>query len=122
MRGYMDWPLGLYFAEVAGVVAIMLGLSYLLGEKHQERDTGLPYEGGVASTGVRRRRVSIQFYQIALFFVIFDLETVFIFAWAVALRETGWAGLFTAGVFVGVLLIALFYLWRRGALEWTSKA
>ncbi len=64
----------------------------MLGERHREKQTDEPYESGIVSTGTARVRFDIKFYLIAMFFVIFDLEAVFIFAWAVSIRETGWTG------------------------------
>jgi NADH-quinone oxidoreductase subunit A len=112
------WPLVLYFALVFVVVAVMLGLSYVLGERHSERATNEPYESGMPVTGSARLRFNVKFYMIAMFFVIFDLETVFLFAWVVAFREAGWAGYAEVVVFVAILLAALVYLWRIGALDW----
>jgi NADH-quinone oxidoreductase subunit A len=112
------WPLILYFALVFVIVVVMLGLSYILGERHSEKATNEPYESGMPVTGSARLRFSVKFYMIAMFFVIFDLETVFLFAWAVAFREVGWAGYAEVVVFVAILLVALVYLWRIGALDW----
>jgi NADH-quinone oxidoreductase subunit A len=112
------WPLAVYSAAVIVLVVGMLVLSYLLGQRHQERATGEPYESGIVSTGSARLRFSAKFYLIAMLFVIFDLEAVFIFAWAVAVRELGWAGYLGALVFIGVLVAALIYEWRVGALDW----
>jgi len=112
------WPLALYFAAVVLVVAGMLGLSYLLGQRHHERATGEPYESGIVSTGSARLRFSAKFYLIAMLFVIFDLESVFIFAWAVTFRELGWPGYLGALIFIAVLVAALIYEWRVGALDW----
>jgi NADH-quinone oxidoreductase subunit A len=114
------WPLALYAAATILLVAGMIGLSYILGQRHMGRATGEPYESGVASTGSAHVRFDVKFYLIAMFFVIFDLEAVFIFAWAVALRESGWAGYVEVLFFVAILAGALVYLWRNGALEWGS--
>jgi NADH-quinone oxidoreductase subunit A len=114
------WPLGVYTAIVLGLVGAMLGLSYVLGQRHHDRSTDFPYESGILSEGSARVRLSAKFYLVAMFFVIFDLEAVFLFAWAVAVRETGWAGYAEAFIFVVILLVALGYLWRVGALEWGS--
>jgi len=116
----MLWPLGVYGAIVIALVVALLGLSALLGQRHRERATGLPYESGVASTGSARLRFGARFYLLAVFFVIFDLEAAFIFAWAVALREIGWSGYIEGVVFVGVLLAALTYLWRIGGLDFVT--
>jgi len=75
----------------------------------------------VVSVGNAQGRISVDFYLIAIFFVIFDLETVFIFAWAIAFFELGWQGYFAILVFVAVLVVALIYEWRSGALEWGVK-
>lgn len=99
----------------------MIGFSYVLGQRHRERATGLPYESGVASTGTARIRFDIKFYLVAMFFVIFDVEAVFIFSWAIALREAGWTGYFEILIFVGVLLAVLVYLARVGALDWGPR-
>lgn len=116
------WPLAVYFAAVIALVTFMITLSYFLGQRHRERATGKPYESGIVSTGTARVRFDVKFYLIAMFFVIFDLEAVFIFAWAVALRELGWAGYFEVLIFIGVLVAILIYLWRLGALEWGARA
>lgn len=112
------WPLGIYFIAVLALVAAMIALSSYLGERHREKQTGEPYESGVASTGGARVRFDVKFYLIAMFFVIFDLEAVFIFAWAVSLRETGWQGYTEMLFFITILAATLVYLWRIGALEW----
>jgi NADH-quinone oxidoreductase subunit A len=78
------------------------------------------FESGVLPVGDARVPVNAKFYLIAMFFVIFDLEAVFVYAWAVALDEVGWTGFIEMAVFIGVLLAALAYLWRLGALDWTS--
>jgi len=100
---------------------MMLGLSYFLGESHKERTTGEPYESGMVVTGSARVRFDANFYLIAVFFVIFDLETLFIISWAVNVRELGWRGYIGMLFFVGTLLVALVYLWRVGALELRSN-
>jgi NADH-quinone oxidoreductase subunit A len=114
------WPLGIYFFAVVAIVAIMILLSYVLGERHREKQTNEPYESGIVSTGSARVRFGIKFYLIAMFFVIFDLEAVFIFAWAVSVKENGWQGYAEMMVFIGILTATLAYLWRIGALEWGS--
>ncbi len=112
------WPLAVYFVAVVVVVAAMIGISHVLGERHAERATGQPYESGIVSEGSARIRFPVKFYLVAMLFVIFDLEAVFLFAWAVAARELGWAGYVEAMIFTGVLVAALAYLWRSGALDW----
>lgn len=96
----------------------MIVLSYALGQRHQQQATGQPYEGGIVSTGTSRIRFSANFYLLAMLFVIFDLESVFIFAWAISIRQAGWLGFNEALVFIAVLIAALIYLWRLGAIDW----
>jgi NADH-quinone oxidoreductase subunit A len=115
------WPLAVYFVLVLALVGVMIGLSHVLGERHRGRATGEPYESGIVSTGSARIRFSAHFYLVAMFFVIFDLEAVFLFAWAVAAPELGWVGYAEVLVFVGILLAALIYLWKVGALEWGTS-
>jgi NADH-quinone oxidoreductase subunit A len=112
------WPLAVYLAVVTMLVVAMLGLSFLLGQRHHNRATGSPYESGILSQGSGRVRLSAKFYLVAMFFVIFDLESIFIFAWAIAVREVGWTGYIEILIFIVVLLASLVYLWRAGALDW----
>jgi NADH-quinone oxidoreductase subunit A len=116
------WPLVLYFVLVVLLVAAMLGASALLGERHHERATDAPYEGGIVSEGTARVRLSARFYLVAMFFVIFDLESVFLFAWAVAARDLGWAAYTEALIFTLILVAALVYLGRVGALHWSPAS
>ena len=113
------WPFALYAALVAIVAAGMIGVSSVLGQHHKDRATGQPYESGVLQTGSGRLRMSIHFYLVAILFVIFDLEVIYIFAWAISLRELGWSGYWGVLVFIGILVAALIYEWRMGALDWS---
>jgi NADH-quinone oxidoreductase subunit A len=115
------WPLAVYGLAVIAIVAAMVALSYVLGQRHRERATGEPYESGVAATGTTQVRLSVKFYLVAVFVLIFDLEAAFLYAWAVAVRESGWAGYAEVLVFTGVLAAALAYLWRLGALDWGKR-
>ncbi len=116
------WPLALYSCAVLLLVVAMIGISRFIGERHRERATDVPYESGMIPTGEAWVRFDVRYYLIAMFFVIFDVESVFIFAWAVAARDAGWPGYIEVAIFMGVLLSALAYLWRVGALEWAGKA
>lgn len=117
----MLWPLIAYAGLAVLVTTVMLA-SYVLGQRHRDPSTGTPYESGIVSEGSARVRFSARFYLVAMFFVVFDLEAVFLFAWAIAAREVGWAGYWEAVIFIGVLLVALVYLWGIGALEWAPSA
>ena|SRR5690349_19286812 len=117
----MMWPLGVYFAAVIVIVAGMLALSYVLGQRHNGHATGTPYEAGIVSEGSARVRFSAKFYLIAMFFVIFDIESVFIFTWAVVARAAGWSGFWEILIFIAVLVATLVYLWRVRALDWAGS-
>ena len=111
------WPLLLYGAIVLTLVGAMLGLSYFLGQRHKDHATNEPYEGGILSEGSARIRFSSQFYMIAMLFVIFDVETIFIVSWAIAFEELGWYGYFGVLIFIILLVVVLIYEWRNGALD-----
>lgn len=115
-------PLALHFLAVVGLIASMLLVSSLLGERHKELYTGEPYESGVIPTGTTQGRLSVHFYLVAMFFVIFDLEAVFLYAWAISVKQVGWIGYVEACIFIVVLLLGLVYLWRQGALDWGTTA
>jgi len=115
------WPLAVYFTAIVVIIAGLLGLSFVLGQRHRERATGEPYESRIVSTGSAQVRFDIKFYLVAVIFLVFDLEAAFLYAWAVAVREAGWAGYAEVLVFVGVLAAALAYLWRLGVLDWGKK-
>ncbi|MEX0942300.1 MAG: NADH-quinone oxidoreductase subunit A [Pseudomonadales bacterium] len=117
------WPLVVYFASVIVLVIAILGLSSVVGQRSKmERARGEPFESGVEHIGSAQIAVSVEFYLIAMFFVIFDLETVFIFAWAVAFYELGVFGYLAISVFIFILVVALAYEWKSGALEWGVKS
>lgn len=112
------WAFALYAVLVLITAVSMIALSAILGERHKERFTDEPYEGGIASSGTARVRFDVKFYLMAMFFVVFDLESVFLYTWAVSARQLGWTGYIEALVFIVILLAALVYLWRLGALDW----
>jgi NADH-quinone oxidoreductase subunit A len=113
--------LAAYFGLVVLAIVGTVAISYVLGQRHRDRETAEPYEGGVISSGSARLHLTADFYLVAVFFVIFDLEAVFLFAWAVAARRVGWAGYVEVLVFIGVLMAALVYLWKTGALDWRRR-
>jgi len=111
-------PLLIYAAAVVATVALLLLASHLLGQRHDEPATAEPFESGVVGIGYARFRVSANFYLIAVAFVIFDMEAAFLIAWAIALQDTGWLGYWGAMAFILILVAALVYEWRLGALDW----
>ncbi len=118
MVSALVWPLAVYFVLAIGTVVVMIAVSYVLGERRKNVDIQSPYESGIVPSSSGKLRYSVKYYVIAMFFVVFDVESVFIFAWAVAFRELGWSGYVEMVVFIGILLTMLAYLWRVGALDW----
>jgi NADH-quinone oxidoreductase subunit A len=113
--------LAVYFVVVVALVGLLMIVTHLSGERHFELGTGTPYESGVPITGSARLRLSADFYLVAMFFVIFDISAVYLFAWAVAARELGWPGYVAALVFMVETAAGLAYLWRKGAFDWGAR-
>jgi len=113
------WSTAVYIAAVFGICAIMLIGSALLGGKSGGRAKNEPFESGVVSSSPERLRLSAKFYLVAMFFVIFDVEALYLYAWAVSVKESGWTGWVEALVFITILTSSLVYLARIGALDWT---
>ncbi len=119
---YSLWPMSVFFACAIVLAGLMIGVSFLLGQRHAGRVTNERYESGMPINGTVGLRFSVKYYLVAMFFVIFDVEALFIFAWAVSARSLGWSGYIEIVIFIGVLLAALFYLSKVGAFDWgTSK-
>jgi NADH-quinone oxidoreductase subunit A len=115
------WPLVLYIVAVVLLITAMIGISSVLGQRHAKKATCEPFESGIVTVGYARFRFPAKFYLVAMFFVIFDLEAVFIFAWAIAYQDVGWSGYIEVVVFIAILAAALVYLWRLGALDWAPR-
>lgn len=116
-----DWSFAIYLLAVVGLSALMLVVSYVLGGRDWGRAKNEPFESGVVSVGSAQLRFPAKFYLVAMFFVIFDVEALFLYAWAVSVRESGWLGFIEVSIFIGVLLVGLIYLWRLGALDWAPE-
>jgi len=113
--------LAVYFLVVVLLIGLLMLVTHLSGERHFEMGTGVPYESGVPITGSARLRLSADFYLVAMFFVIFDISAVYLFAWAVSARELGWPGYVAALVFMLESAAGLAYLWRKGAFDWGAR-
>lgn len=113
-----NWSFALFVLAVIGITTLMLGLSWVLGGRTQGGARDDIFESGIVSVGSGHLRFPAKFYLVAMFFVVFDLEAVFLYAWAVAARETGWAGYMEATIFMLILFAGLIYLWRQGGLDW----
>ena len=117
-----NWAFAIFLLGAFGLIGFMLGVSSLLGSKAFGRSKNEPFESGMLPTGGARLRLSAKFYLVAMLFVIFDVEALFLFAWSVSVRESGWAGFIEATLFIAILLAGLVYLWRIGALDWAPES
>lgn len=111
------WPFIVFALIVISLIGIMIGLAFILGERHHEKKTDEPYESGIPPTGDARLRFSSGFYIIAMFFVIFDLDAAFIMLWAVSFRELGLQGYIGIVIFIALLIVLLVYELSIGALD-----
>jgi NADH-quinone oxidoreductase subunit A len=106
---------------IAIALAFALGsvvFSRLIGQKKPSTVKLAPYECGMPPVGSARERVSVKFYIIAMLFIVFDIEAVFLYPWAVMFKRLGLFGFVEMGVFIAILLVGYVYVWKKGALEW----
>ena len=111
-------PLLILLGISVGNAVFMVVLSHVLSPTRKTAVKSSPYESGMDPIGDTRARFSIAFYLVALLFIVFDVETVFLVPWAVVMREVGLAGFVTAAMFIFILTVGLVYEWKKGALEW----
>ena len=121
------WEPGVFSLTIFGVlilvfIASQLFVAHWLGEKKKSKEKSRAYESGVIPTGTARLRYPVPFYMVAIFFLLFDVEAAFIFSWAIAYKELGWAGWLQISFFIIVLILGLIYIWNKGGLEWGPKA
>jgi len=113
--------LGLYAATAVVLVLLLLLLARFLGRRTRGVAKGEPYESGVAPSGMARLKDPVPFYLVAIFFIVFDVELVFIVSWAVAWDRLGWAGYAQIVFFIVMLFVGLVYLWKTGGLDWGPR-
>ena len=111
-------PLLIYTIAAVGVIGLLLTAAWWLGAKSTNRNKELPYESGVIPNGSARLLLTVPFYLIAIFFIVFDVETAFIFTWAVAWEQLALPGLLHITFFIVALLLGLAWLWLKQGLEW----
>jgi len=111
-------PLLLHFAIALGLASAIVTLSYLIGQHKPNRAKVSPYECGVQPIGDARSRFSVKFYLVAMLFILFDVEAVFLYPWAVILRELKMFGFWEMIVYIVIILVGLFYVWKKGVLDW----
>jgi len=114
--------LAIYTAVAVLVIGVLLLAAWWLGAKTQSENKGMAYESGVIPTGSARLACPVPFYLVAIFFIVFDVEAVFIFTWAVVWDLLGLAGMIHITFFIVVLLLGLIWLWLKGGLEWGPSA
>ena len=108
----------IYVVIVVAVVGLLITLSYVLGPSKPYKSKYQPYESGIVPEQAARRRMSVRFYLTAMLFIIFDVEAIFFYPWAVFLHQLKWFGVIEMFVFIGILIIALAHIWKKGGLDW----
>jgi NADH-quinone oxidoreductase subunit A len=116
-------PLLIHFLLAGALAVAIVILSWLIGYRRPTRAKLSPYECGMTPVGDARARFSVKFYMVAMLFILFDVEAVFLYPWAVILRDLakmgqGWFGLTEMLVYIGIVLVGFFYVWKKGVLDW----
>jgi len=115
------WPVLLQALIAMAVGAGMIGISYILGKKVRNRVKDMPYECGIVPTGSARERFSVKFYLVGMLFILFDIEAIFLYPWAVVYRELKLFAFFEMLIFIVLVLAGFFYIWKKGALDWSGE-
>ena len=104
-----------------GLAAVLILLSYVLGKKVRNVIKDTPYESGITPTGDARQRFSVKFYLVGMLFILFDIEAIFLYPWAVVYRDLKMFGFIEMLIFVVLILSGFFYIWKKGALDWSQS-
>jgi NADH-quinone oxidoreductase subunit A len=119
------FPILLQAVIAMGLAAGLLTVSYLLGKKVRNRVKDMPYESGIVPTGDARHRFSVKFYLVGMLFILFDIEAIFLYPWVVVYRDLSrngnLFGFMEMLVFVVLILSGFFYIWKKGALDWSES-
>jgi NADH-quinone oxidoreductase subunit A len=113
-------PMFLLFVLALVVALALFSGGHFFGPKNPTPEKMKPFECGSESAGGKHTKLSVKFYLTAILFVVFDIEAIFIYPWAVTFRELGWVGFLTMMSFLAVLVVGLVYCWKKGALEWET--
>ena len=116
------FPVLLQVVIAMAVAAGMLGISYLLGKRVHNRIKDLPYESGMVPVGDARQPFSVKFYLVAMLFIVFDIESIFLYPWAVVYRELKIFGFVEMLIFIVLILCGFFFIWKKGALDWSYSS
>lgn len=114
------FPVLVVILIAAGMAVAMSFLAAVLGPKRRNAAKLAPFECGSVSEGSARERFGVKFYVVALLFIVFDIEVVFLYPWAINLKTLGWFGMVAMGIFACTLVVGLIYVWKKGALEWSE--
>ncbi|MEY5069496.1 MAG: hypothetical protein RLZ47_1358 [Bacteroidota bacterium] len=101
-----------------GFVVVTMVVTHLVGPKRKTADKLIPFESGIESIGNARQPFSIKYFLVAILFVLFDVEVIFMYPWVVNFRDFGWAGVIEMFIFMGTLLLGFIYVLKKGALDW----
>lgn len=114
------FPVLIQIVIAIGVAGAMVGLSALLGKKVRDPVKNMPYESGMNPIGNARERFSVKFYLVAMVFIVFDVEAIFLYPWAVVYRELKLFAFFEMLLFIALVLCGFFYIWKKGVLDWST--
>ena len=113
-------PLLIQLIVAVGLAAVMVTLSHLLGKHKWTRAKDTAYECGITPVGDAQQRFSVKFYMVAMLFILFDVEAVFLYPWAVIARELKMFGFWEMLTYIGLVLVGFFYIWKKGVIEWNK--
>ena len=116
------FPVLLQVIIAMAVATLMLGLSYILGKRVRDRVKDMPYESGMVPTGDARHRFSVKFYLVGMLFILFDIEAIFLYPWAVVYKQLKMFAFLEMLVFVILILAGFFFIWKKGVLDWAAAA
>src|SRR6202790_2029470 len=115
-------PFLIHFLLAGGIATAIVTLSWLIGQRKPPPAKLSPYESGMTPGGDARGRFSVKFYLVAMLFILFDVEAVFLYPWAVILRDLKHFGLWEMFVYIGIVLVGFFYVWKKGVLDWGTPS
>ena len=115
------FPVLLQVLIAAAIAAAMIGFSFILGKRLRNRVKDSPYECGMTPVGSARERFSVKFYLVAMVFILFDVEVVFLYPWVVVYEDLKLFGFIEMFLFVGLVLWGFFYIWKKGVLDWSPQ-
>jgi NADH-quinone oxidoreductase subunit A len=113
-------PLLIQVVVAAGLAVIMVGLSHLLGKHKWTRAKNSAYECGITPTGDAQQRFNVKFYLVAMLFILFDVEAVFLYPWAVIAKELKMFGFWEMLIYIGLVMVGFFYIWKKGVIDWNQ--